>query len=142
MQLPPLEFIEQLPERAERLAAGLVHVDVQIMLRTAPRRRNKPEAVGLDRDRLQPRNPEQLLLAHPRNPPVALPVAAPPPPLRVILHHADHFEEVGEAAQRVHLLRTVVVADADLSDSDPFHHNFLQSNTMPSGGCAHSASLR
>ena len=118
------ELIQKVAKRFELLAAGFIHVDGEIPVDTAARRLQEFEAVGLHRDRLQSGRVEKLLLREARDPLVHRPSAAAAPPGIILLDDADHLVEIAEAAQRGHLFRSVVVADADLPDSD-FPHLML-----------------
>ena len=139
---------EELLECREVFAGGLVDVHVQVAIDAALRRRDEIPHIGLDQDGGEAWDVQEFLLGHERQPLIDIERPARLHPRRIGLANPDDLEHVGEAARCAHLLRSVVVPDADLGDFD-FVHRLLplsiqrtcrQSKTTPSGAWGSSAS--
>ena len=114
--------VEQFVELLEVFAAGLVHVHGEAAFGATHGGRHKFGHLGLHRDGVEAGIVENLFLRHPPKPLVA---GAPPEGFAVgggLGADADDLEFVGHGAHRCHLAFGVLVADADLSDSDSFFH--------------------
>ena len=97
---------------------------MQIVFEAAERRRNQLQIGRLDDDRPESRHGEQLLFAHPSETVIRRQVAARE--LRrsrtAVVDDADDLEHLRQQPQRMHLACRMLVANADLTDSDLFHN--------------------
>jgi len=123
-ELPACGLVEDLPEGGQRLARGLVEVDVLARRHRARRRGQQVAHLGLHGHRLQPVGAEQLLLGHPGQAAVGSAPGGLRAAARVGLDYADDLE-VLRAPQRGHLPARVRVSRADLSDANPLASHLL-----------------
>ncbi len=116
-ELLPRGVVQQPAESRQRLACGLVEMDV--FARGNATRRGGHEILHgrLHCDRLQARRVEQLLLGHPGETRVCLALLRRGSPASIGLNDADDLEFPGVAHGR-HLPRSMRVAGADLADAN------------------------
>lgn len=114
--------VEQFVELLEVLAAGFIHVHVDAAFGAAHGGRHKFGHLGLHRDGVEAGIIENFFLRHPAQPLVAGAFSEGFPVDGGFGADADDFELLRHGAHRRHLAFGVLVADADLSDSDSFFH--------------------
>ena len=117
-----LHLVQQRAELRQRRPAGLVQVHMQTMVGAAMGRRHQLQAVRLHRDHLQPRNRKQLVLRHPAQSLILLQAMTALIPDGIRLDHAHHLVQLRQTPQRRHLLRPVIVPNANLTDLDLPEH--------------------
>ena len=95
---------------------------MQTAFRTAHRSRDKLESVSFHGDGVKTGKVEQFLFAEAGQTLIRFKSAAFFEPSGIVLREPDDFKEFREFAQGNHLVRRVIVSDADLCNPDSLFH--------------------